>query len=59
MPTTCDVSLLAIDSLYDQASGHDMAFACFEVDFVARRTRNDNRSGEVLDEREKGAQQEI
>ena len=50
---------MVIDSLYDQARGQDVAFACFPVNFVARRTRYDNRSREVLYEGEKGAQREI
>ena len=56
MPTTYDVSLLVIDSLYDQASGQDVAFACFQVDFVVHRTKYDNMSREGLYELEKGAQ---
>ena len=57
--TSCDVSLLVIDSLYYQARGQNGAFACFYVDIAARRPRHDNRSGVVLYECEKGAQREI
>ena len=40
MLTSCDISSLVIDSLRDQASGQNIAVACFYFDFAAQKEQS-------------------
>ena len=40
MLTSCDVSSLVIDSLYDQARGQNIAVSCFYFDFAAQKEQS-------------------